>query len=679
MAGLGRLGLHPGHELSTRLHDRFRLLLPLLDTRNLADMFMGWADLGQAYPDTELLGQVLARAASLVADEAGMTPRSLERLLEGVAGLPEGLKEEDSVAAPLEQLRAAAEARLLTGMALADAAKPILALARTAGEAHVAAAVRRRLASELDRLSATDFAWGAWAWGQLSSPEVPEEEQQEGEQSRSVVLDRIATRLEQELAREGSSSMPASEVVMVVVAFIRLGHAVPAESPLAAALEHDLERRLEDQGEPLYQLLSLTKALTRLRLPLGPSLQSALSTRLTSELRSGTASAHDVAAGMQCLARVGMTTPPTDLLHALDDVIHLRMAEFSPPACVLLLAGLGNLDARVLPPETIGLICDRVAEQMEIFQADGLVSVLEAMARLSYHPGRAFMASCLDRLTSRLRGGDVPVLEGLVRATRSLIRMRYHPGEVFLEALEEALLPAISEGRRLAWSCMALANFGHRSSDEMLRRLEVSVRRLQDCMSLTQLSAVLWGLAATEVLASSDLYMVLLAAATRRLTRSVAESDGELDDGDEAALECSVDGMSVHQRLREAGEYLLQEGVHVEGVRRFMTLADRYWERCHGVLEPTVMTKELSSSPSAVRELQESGYECREAGGQEAHADVFRPDFVATRGEERVGIVILHDFETSDGSARPSGGSAFRLRMLRRRSLYLDSVVGVHE
>jgi hypothetical protein len=64
--------------------------------------------------------------------------------------------------------------------------------------------------------------------------------------------------------------------------------------------------------------------------------------------------------------------------------------------------------------------------------------------------------------------------ECLATLGRSLLTIQCYPGEAFLSGFEQALTDLVKDGKRVAWSAMALAMFQQQPSAGFMRALEVS-------------------------------------------------------------------------------------------------------------------------------------------------------------------------------------------------------------
>jgi hypothetical protein len=691
MAGFGRLGLYPGDALSTQLEQGLSTQLASLTGKDVSDMLSGWAELGQA-PDSNLFQRVLQRSAVVMADlDAG----SLVRMLDSVATLMPlveqgGMGQE--IIGVVQAVYAWAAARRGQGR-MNDAARGLVGLCATWPEA--TASVVRQLTHGLESVEqrpTEELVGVAWALGRLTTGPT-----------EGLLPVELAGELEARMALGVSGVMEVRDVARVLTAFLRSGHA-PSKSTVEQ-LETGLAQRLEmeQQGirpvSPLYPVVSLLNGLVTLHgtgahLPL--PLQRAFVSRFSSDLRS--ACPHDVAVGVNALARMqwdmdGEERLGSDLRESLDEALRQRAHTFGPSACVLLCGSLSQLRHRP-SPGALSALFESVASQAEALETQGLLSVLEAMATLGYSPRAPTMAALAERLRERLldeTSGETGA-ELLVKLTRAFLRLRYHPGPAFLQSLETALLPYITRGRRLAWACMALATFSHSPSHVLLSRLEASVRARAATLSLGQLSAIFWGLAVMSVPPRSSVFSALIAAVSHRLETGGLEigSEGEEEPKPE---ECDLDSLSVHRRLREAAAYVAEgRGADVEDIVTLIQRVDGFYGRCHE-WSPSVVAECSPNVRQRVRELLRVGVvqEGHVAAGDGVMGvgtqglPTFLPDFVAIEGDQRTGVVLLDRSQvllTADGSHRTVGGSAFRIRMLKRpgyrRVMGLDSVVGIH-
>lgn len=236
-----------------------------------------------------------------------------------------------------------------------------------------------------------------------------------------------------------------------------------------------------------------------------------------------------------------------------------------------------------------------------------------------------------------------PDTKGLATLVRALLRLSHHPGRDFLRTLEASLARAVARGARLAWAPMALAAFGHCVADSGLSSTAAAAttppppllafhnalsrglmlrsaganggasaqqppRRIAT-LTLSQLAAILWGLAATD--AGRGQQQQQQRPLGRRLARRVmaeaclrlqgqgpkgAEGGEEEDgDGEPGVLECDLDALTVHARLRQAGAYFAQadggpaaaaateaEQLQRQLPTRFLRLVDGYRRQCLG-------------------------------------------------------------------------------------------------
>lgn len=370
-----------------------------------------------------------------------------------------------------------------------------------------------------------------------------------------------------------------------------------------------------------------------------------------------------------------------------------------------------------------------------------------------------------------------PDTKGLATLVRALLRLSHHPGRDFLLTLELALARVVAHGARLAWAPMALAAFGHRprsgggssrshlhralfrglmTHDDTKRRgastgataVAPGPRRITT-LTLSQLAALLWGLAAIDggggegehdgLPTERRLARRLMAEACVRLqghgpkprgSSGVAERDGEEEEEEEGPsagggkLECDLDALTVHARLRQAGLYFAHTHAQKEATTeaeqrqlqlpaRFLRLVEGYRQQClageeeegqEGEDGAAMMSPECLSLRGDVQARigAWSGWKCHvprqvEDGGRMGWLDT--PDLVvegpsrhktvalvlllpgqyfASRsieedgcdyfdGEEEEDGCILNDDGEAAAMIRPLGAAAFRLRVLKAR------------
>ncbi len=545
----------------------------------------------------------------------------------------------------------------------------------------------------------------------------------------------------------------------------------------------------------------LTSLLRPPHLNTDPALLAAYRHALTHRLSYAPAS--DLAAALHALARADRTAASTSNHAAFSTALDAALWRLAgqgqplpPTTTVALLHALAALGHRPQEPWLLRRLVEGAAARVGDTPTRGVVQVLEALARLGFHPGvdllGVFVAAAQQRMAAATpaaaataglavaavleeveeedseEAGVVgafgpPDTKGLATLVRALLRLSHYPGRDFLASLESALGGVVARGARLAWAPMALAAFGHRNAEAgsggggngngngfhrgLSRGLMMRDRQQEEAagavnfnprriatLTLSQLAAILWGLAAVdggeEDVVGRRLARRVMAEACLRLQGQgpkprVAAAAPEDEDEEEVvavvgALECDLDALTVHARLRQAGLYFAEAHARVtteEEQRqlqlpmRFLALVDGYARQCLGAVEGGENEEEeaeavASPEGAAFRaeicaRLGGAGWRClvppkREGGGAAGKMGwLGTPDLVvmapASSGDRPVAIVLLlpgqffashgiGEEECDDGgeecmvaggdgqaSVRPLGAAAFRLRCLKAR------------